>query len=277
MSLILVNLQQAHDAFLSFLAAADRHQTGQEILHEVSQEKRDRFDQNWYVLTQLARAGLEEQLAPLLNTLLQDWAIKEAVELLLRYETDGIDPTYRGLQRSFWEKLCRQHQSLSSELFFLLEQSKEQRAQTERERAQNWQTVAFQSLEKQQNQQQHFQQAAFQWGQGQQHMNQQWFQHQQQMFSHSQQENQQWAHAAMAGVQQAQLGVRQWYDFAASTQQNVVNLLTGTEQRQAVMIEQAIQKANVKKWATRFLIIGFVLLGFVVMFGGAFFAMMHLY
>ena len=277
MTLVNVNLVDAHNAFVSYIAAANQNHTDQDVLDDILQEKVDRIAQYWDVLTKLAQACLEEQLSPLLSTLLQEWAIKEAVELLLRYRNGVIDPTHPGLQKSFWEKLGRQHQSLSSELFLLLQQGKEQRAQTERERAQNWQAVAFKAFENQQNQQQQFQNAAFQWVQGQQQMNQQWFQHQQEMFSRYQQSNQQWANVAMSGVQQAQAGVKQWYDFAAATQQTVENWMAGTEQRQAAVVEQAVHKANMKKWTTRLTIIGLVLVGIVALFGCAFFAMMHLY
>jgi hypothetical protein len=54
-------------------------------------------------------------------------------------------------------------------------------------------------------------------------------------------------------------------------------MLAGTEQRQAAVIEQAMRKANVKKWGTRFAIIGLVLVGMVSLFGCAFFALVHLY
>jgi hypothetical protein len=277
MTLVNVNLVDAHNAFVSYIAAANQNHTDQDVLDDILQEKVDRIAQYWDVLTKLAQACLEEQFSPLLSTLLQEWAIKEAVELLLRYQNCVIDPTHPGLQKSFWEKLGRQHQSLSSELFLLLQQGKEQRAQAERERAQNWQAVAFKAFENQQNQQQQFQNAAFQWVQGQQQQNQQWFQHQREMFGYYQQANREWANAAMVGVQQAQLGVKQWYDFAASTQANVANMLAGTEQRQAAVMEQAVHKANMKKWTTRLTIIGLVLVGIVAMFGCAFFAMMHLY
>src|SRR5450755_3687763 len=97
------------------------------------------------------------------------------------------------------------------------------------------------------------------------------------MFNQYQQANQKWADTALVGVQQAQLGVQQWYTFAASTQHNVANMLAGTEQRQAAVMEQAVHKANMKKWVTRITVIGLVLVGIVALFGCAFFAMMHLY
>lgn len=277
MPLINANLADAHSAFVSYIAAAHQHNTDVYVLEDVLQEKLDRIDQYWNVLSQLATACLEEQLSPLLSTLLQEWAIKEAVELMLRYQNCVIDPTDQGLQKSFWEKLCRQHQSLSSELFLQLQQGKEQRTQAERECAQSWQSVAFKTFENQQDQQQQFQNAAFQWVQGQQQQNQQWFQHQREMFSQFQQSNQQWANVAMTGVQQAQLGVKQWYDFAATTQQTVENWMAGTEQRQSAVVEQAVHKANMKKWTMRLTIIGLVLVGIVGLFGCALFAMMHLY
>jgi hypothetical protein len=274
MTLINVDLQQAHNTFVSSLWSASQQSV--DVLDDVYQEKLDRIEQNWNVLTELATEGMEEQLSPLLSTLLQEWAMKEAVELLLRYQNCVIDPSQQSLQRSFWDKLGRQHQALSSELLVKIQRSKEQRARAEQERAQSWQSVAFKSFENQQNQQQQFQNAAFQWVQGQQQQNQQWFQHQREMFSSYQQANREWANVAMVGAQQAQVGVKQWYDFAASTQANVANMLAGTEQRQAAVVEQAVHKANMKKWVTRITVIGLVLVGIVALFGCAFFAMMHL-
>lgn len=277
MTLVNVNLPQAYQAFLNSIATVNQQHPGLDVLDEVYQEQIDRLDQSMQVLRQLAFEGLEEQLSPLLNTLLQDWAIKEAIELLLRFQNVVIDPCDPDLQQAFWDKLGRQHQALSSELFLQFQEGKKQRARAQEERAQSWQSVATRSLESQQEQQRQWQQAAFQWVQGQQQMNQQWFHYQQQMFGHYQQANREWANAAMAGVQQAQLGVKQWYDFAASTQANVANMLAGTTQRQAIMVEQAVQKANTRKWVMRITLIGLVLIGMVALFGCAFFAMTHLY
>lgn len=277
MTLINVNLQQAHNAFLRFIVAANQQQLGPDVLNDLHQEKMARLTQYMDVLERLAVEGMEDQLPPQLSVLLEEWAIKEAAELLLRYQNGSVDPSHPGLQRSFWEKLGRQHQALSSELSLLLQQGREQRARLREEADRSWETVASRALENQHQQQQQWQQVAFQWVQGQQQMNQQWFQHQQQMFNHYQQANREWANAAMTGVQQAQLGVKQWYDFAACTQQHVAAMLAGTEQRQSVMVERAVQRANGQKWATRFMIIGLVLISIGTLFGGAFFMMMHLY
>ena len=277
MTHIHVNLSQAHHAFVSYITAAYQQRIDPAVLDDVYQEKVARFTQYMDVLIQCALAGMEEQLAPLLNTLLQDWAIKEAVELLLRYQGQIIDPAHPGLQKRFWEKLERQHQSLSSELFLHLHRGKEQRVRTEEERAHNWQSVAYRSLEDQRQQQQQWHTAAMQWVDDHHHQNQQWFQHERDMFMQYQQSNKEWAHVAMAGVQQAQQGVKHWYDFAASTQQTVANWMAGTEQRQAALVEQTVQKATMKKWKTRFTIMSLVIFGIVALFGCAFFGLMHLY
>ncbi len=277
MTRIDVNLTDAHSMFVSSIAAANQQNTNLDVLDEVYQEKLDRLDQYMHVLNQLAAEGMEEHLSPLLNTLLQEWAIKEAIELLLRYHNCVIDPTDQGLQRSFWEKLGRQHQALSCQLLLQLQRSKEQRVQAQEERHRSWQSIAARTFENQQQQQQQWQGTAFQWVQHQQQLNQQWLQSQQEMFTHFQQAHQHWANTALTGVHQAQLGVKQWYDFAASTQVNVANMLAGSEQRQSMMVEQAAYKANVKKWTTRLTLIGLVLVGSVALFGCAFFALMHLY
>src|SRR5260370_930887 len=126
-------------------------------------------------------------------------------------------------------------------------------------------------------QQQRWQGTALQWVEHQQQLNQHWFENQQGMFNHFQQANQQWANTAMAGVQQAQLGVKQWYDFAASTQTTVANMLAGSEHRQAMVVEQAMTRATTKRWINKLMIIGLVMLGMLALFGCSFFAMMHLY
>jgi hypothetical protein len=278
MTLIHADLQDAYQTFMHVLATANQNCTAPEVLDEIYWEKEERLNQCWCVLEKLAYEGLEKQLSPQLTMLLQEWAIHEAVQLLLLHQSSGgVDPSDPDVQRDFQEKLSRQHQALSSELILKLEEGKKQRKQASAEQARSWQAVAFKAFENQQKQQQQFQNAAFQWVQGQQQLNQQWFQHQQEMFSRYQQSNQQWADVAMVGVQQAQLGVKQWYDFAAATHQSVAQMLVGAEQRQAVMVEQAIQKANVKRWTTRITIIALVLVGIVALFGCSFFAMMHLY
>lgn len=284
MTLIPVNLTAAHEMFIAYLRAAKQQRIDIDLVEEKYQKKLDQLDFRMYQLNKLASAEMEEEVSPLLSTQLVEWAKKEALELILQhaaaYPNDpyaNVDPDAPRLQQSFWNNLERQHQDLSSELLYLMQESRKQRARSEQEYKQSWQSVAFKSFENQQNQQQQFQNAAFGWIQGQQQMNQQWFQHQQEMFSRYQQSNQQWANVAMTGVQQAQLGVKQWYDFAAATQQTVENWMAGTEQRQAAVVEQAVHKANIKKWTTRLTIIGLVLVGIVSLFGCAFFAMMHLY
>jgi hypothetical protein len=149
MTRINVNLHQAHNAFVSCIAAANQHHTDPAVLSAVYQEKLDRLDQYMDVLSQLASAGMEEQLVPLFTTLLQEWSIKEAMELLLRHQNGLIDPSDQGLHNAFWEKLGRQHQVLSSELFLQLQRGKEQRALTQEERAKSWQAMALNAFEKQ--------------------------------------------------------------------------------------------------------------------------------
>ncbi len=218
MTRINVNLLQVHNTFVSSLFTA--HQQNADVLDGIYQEKMDRLDQYMGLLTELATEGMEEHLSPLLNTLLQEWAIKEAVELILRSQPS--DPSCQSLQRFFWDRLERHHQALSSELFLHLQRGKEQRARAAVERTQSWQ-----------------------------------------------QSNREWATLAITSVQQAQGGMKQWYDFAASMQATIASKLA--------VPEQAIQKTHTKKWTTRITIIGLMLVGFVALFGCAFFAMMHLY
>ena len=89
MTCIPVNLHQAFDAFFSALA---QHQTDPLVLDEIYQKELIRLNHQMDLLIQLASAGMEEQLSPLLSTLLQEWAMKEAIEMLLRYPGCAFDP-----------------------------------------------------------------------------------------------------------------------------------------------------------------------------------------
>jgi hypothetical protein len=259
MTLIKVNLADAFNSFLSYIAAANKQHIDPDVLDDMYQEKVDRLKYDMSMLTQLASEGMEEQLSPLLNTLLQEWALKEAIKLLLRYQNCMIDPSGLDLRRCFWDQLCREHQSLSSELLLELQRGQDKRARAQEERAQSWQAI-FESQQRQQ-----------------QEKNQQWFEREQRRFEQYQRENRDWANVAMVGAQQAQLGLKQWYDFAAGIHENATKLFATTEQRHAAIVEQAVHKANTKKWITRLMIIGLAFIGLVALFGGAFFALMHLY
>ena len=90
-----VNLHQAHNAFVSCIAVANQHHTDPAVLSAVYQEKLDRLDQYMDVLSQLASAGMEEQLAPLLTTLLQEWAQSEHLSLPNYRVLDATGPEHR--------------------------------------------------------------------------------------------------------------------------------------------------------------------------------------
>jgi hypothetical protein len=270
MTLIQANLTDAFNAFFAYIRAAKRQNIDVTILEEKYQEKLDRLNFRMERLTEIASEGMEENLSRLLSTQLLDWAKKEALETLLLYGYGQVDPDDLGLQQAFWQKLNSQHQDLSSELLLQLQRGKKQSAQAEVERAHSWEAVAKQAIENQQNQQQQFQQAVFQ-------QNQQWFQHQQNMFAQYQQANQKWADTALVGVQQAQVGMQQWYTFASSVQQNVADMLKGTEQRQAAIVADGVYKGKMRAWGTKLVIAGLVMAGILALFGLAFFAMQHLY
>lgn len=262
MTLINANLMQAFDTFIAFLT---NHNPDRVVLSEMYQEKLARLDQDMDVLIELASAGMEEQLAPLLTVLLQEWAIKEAIELLLRPQGCVLDPADKEIEHCFWNKLCRQHQALSSELLLYLHQAKE----TQEERSKSWQVIAARTFENQQRQQQ-------QWMWHQQQLSQQWFQGQQDMFHQFQQDNRQWATTALTGVQQAQLGMQQWYKFAESTQASVANMLAVVERQQLSMVQE-VRKARTKTWVMRLTIIVLVLVGVLALFGFALVMLMQLY
>jgi hypothetical protein len=276
MTLINVDLQQSIDTFVRYIAAANQQNTDPVVLNKVYQDKIARLAQYMQTLTELAQQGLEYRLSPLLNALLQDWAIKEAVELLLRYQGSVIDPYSSGLQQSFSDKLRREHQLLSSQLLLQVKSGQErwereahaitrQMLEDQRQLSQQASQRDQQWVQDQRQLNQQFHNAASEWVSGQQQMNQQWFQHQQQMFNQHQQANREWANVAMVGVQQAQVGMKQWYDFAAQTQQNVASMLAHTQEGQGLAVQEALQKVESKKFRSK--LVKFLILAGVLVLG----------
>jgi hypothetical protein len=235
---ITVDLTPAFQAFLSYIADGLQQQLDPDMIDVLYQEKSDRCAYHVEFLRQLATEGAEDQLAPLLGVLWEDWAIKEALQLL-HYGT--LDPSHQGLQQAFWQKLAREHQALSSELCLYLRRGSQQRTLAQEERSKSWQAVAHKSIETLQQQQQQWQTTAFQWVKGQQDLNQQWFQHQQSTWSQFQQ------------AQQASLN--QQYTFVQGVHANTVGMLNQTQQAQAEVVERSRQKRNIT-WIIVALILG---------------------
>src|SRR5690242_9329913 len=102
------DLTAARTVFLRTIQAAQAQGESQAALEAALDATLSRLDQQWAALKQLTTDGLVDQAPVLLHTLLKEWAIKEALELLLRKFGMLIDSTHPGLQRAIQEKLERQ-------------------------------------------------------------------------------------------------------------------------------------------------------------------------
>ena len=99
----------AFQTFLQTIDAAQCRGMSEDTMEDLLDATLTRLDQQWETLEQLAHMGLEAPLTALLDVLLREWSVKEALALLLREAGTYVDPTDAGLQTAFWDKLARQH------------------------------------------------------------------------------------------------------------------------------------------------------------------------
>ncbi len=146
--------------FLQTIDAAQRRSEPLASLQQVRRTCLDRLDQQWATLRQVAFGGAIPRIGPLLACLLQEWAIKEALDVVIRFHGSVVDPNDIGLQEAFWHKLLREELTLAAELEQLFRQGEQERAEAEerrlRERAEaeerrqrDWQRIAFEFQQEQ--------------------------------------------------------------------------------------------------------------------------------
>src|SRR6266702_4101077 len=88
---------------------------------------------------------------------------------------------------------------------------------------------------------------------------------------------QQWSYIALSGVEQAQRGVQHMYTFAATVQSNVAGMLAGTEERQYVLVEEAVDRANWRRGRSRLTVVLIMAVSVPLLFLLAYFLITHLY
>ena len=243
---IRVDLNAASQTFVAQLTTSNGQPHGN--LQTRLEEKLAHLDQMWEVLYHLARQGMEPQLTALLGIFLQEWAGKEAIAFLLQQHGMVADPTHPVLLQSFWEKLCRQHQALSSELLLYLEQGRRERAQLEAQvQPEDWQEAAFELATSLQQVGQSWQQTALDW--------QQRAADQMQAREHDYREGHQvanqWSGQALSAIQQAQYGLGRMYDFAEDIHGYTVNLIASTYEHERELLPSAVREATEQVAAQR--------------------------
>ena len=89
--------------------------------------------------------------------------------------------------------------------------------------------------------------------------------------------SQQWSDVALRGVAQAQQGVQQMYSFAATVQSNVAGMLAGTEERQNMLVGEAVDRANWRRSRSRLTVVLIMAVSVPLLFLLAYFLITHLY
>lgn len=273
-----IDLTPAFFAFLNTLEAAQQRGESEASLTVLRDKSCDRLDQQWETLEQLAQEGLETAIAAPLDVFLREWAIKEALDLLLRYPTVYIDPTLPRMQNAFWDKLARQHQVLASGLLLFLRQGQRQREQAEaQQQPKRWETFAADMLQQQHRQQLDWQQAAYQTLQEQRRS----LEDQRSTLHKHHEVAQRWSRAALDGIDQAQRGVEHSFKLVSDLHGDVRQMITSTnEYQQQVLpesVRQATEQAMRQRARARLLIVLIILLSIPALLALCFFILTHLY
>lgn len=221
---IIVNLNPAYHTFLSHIDAANAHATPSAELTRVMQECQKRINTNWGTLEKFAFSGHLHQLPSLLRVVLEDWSIVEACNLVRQSRPRMVNPYDGGIQKSFWEKLNREHYSRSAQLLLQVACGEQQRKEG------------------------YFQQA--------QQLAQASFDREQRVFDRYDRSNREWADVAQNVIEKQQ-------DFAEKVHKNVVGLLTGTEKQQEAVADRAVQKAQRSRLKTILIVVGCLIGGLV--------------
>jgi hypothetical protein len=273
-----IDLTPAFFAFLNTLEAAQQRGESEASLTVLRDKSLSRLDQQWETLEQLAQEGLEADIAAPLDVFLREWAIKEALDLLLRYPTVYIDPTLPRLQSDFWDKLARQHQALASGLLLFLRQGQRQRDQAKaQQQPDRWETFAADMMQQQHRQQLDWQQAAYQTLQEQRRS----LDEQRQAMFTDHEVAQRWSRVALDGMDQAQRGVEQSYQLVSDLHGDVREMITSTHQYQQQVLPETVRQATElalrQRGRARLLIVLIILLAIPALLALCFFLLTHLY
>lgn len=264
------DLTPAYTAFLETIAAAQRCRETPQEMQAVLDVIQGRLDHQWQTLTQLATANLEEPARAALDVLLRQWAVKEALELLLRKYGTFIDPLDQGLCNRFWQVLAQQHQALSSELMLSWEQGRQAQEQARVTQPKNWEEFAYRMLQQQHGQQRDWQGTAYQL-----------LQEQRTAWQASQQVAQQWGEVARRSTEQQQYGAQRMYDFVEATQSHVVGMHEAfqhhLEQRLPEEIREAAREESSRRRNARLIIVLIMLGVSVLLLWLSYFLITHLY
>jgi len=260
---------EARVLYLDSLARMQQH-GGQPVdwLERLQQQSQRNLDNYWDAALKLACADHVQGASAQLAFIMKEWGLYRAFADLIdadarRMYLDSADPdTYNDIQRAIEHQVV----FLATELLTAWLDGNQQRKADQLRQEQDWQSVAYKQVQQHLQRQTAWQDVAFQM-----------LQEQRNAWQTGHQVAQQWSNVALCGVEQAQRGVQQMYTFAATVQSNVAGMLAGTEERQYLLVEEAVDRANGRRGRSRLTVVLIMAVSVPLLFLLAYFLITHLY
>jgi hypothetical protein len=236
-----------------------------ECLKQRSQRNLDNF---WDAALKLACTDHFQGASTQLAFIVKEWGLYRALSDLIDADTSCsyLDPadtdTYNDIERAIEQHVVY----LATELLNEWLRGHQQRKADALWQQQDWQNVAFQQVQQHMQHQTAWHDAAFQM-----------LQEQRTTWQTGHQVSQQWSDVALRGVAQAQQGVQQMYSFAATVQSNVAGMLASTEERQYMIVGEAVDRANWRRSRSRLTVVLIMAVSVPLLFLLAYFLITHLY
>ena len=237
-------------------------------LERSKQQSQSNLANYWDASQKLAFADHVQGASAELAIIIIEWGLYRVFADLIDADArcmylDPADPdTYNDIQRAIEHQVVY----LATELLTAWLDGSQQRKAEQLRQQQDWQGVAFQQVQQHMQRQTAWHDAAFQM-----------LQEQRTAWQTGHQAAQQWSDVALSGVEQAQRGVQHMYTFAATVQSNVAGMLAGTEERQYVLVEEAVDRANWRRGRSRLTVVLIIAVSVPLLFLLANFLITHLY
>jgi hypothetical protein len=237
-------------------------------LEHLRQKSQRNLDNYWDAALSLACADHVQGASAQLAFIVKEWGLYRALADLIDAAArcmylDPADPdTYADIQRAIEHQVFY----LATELLNEWLRGQQQRKADQLRQQQDWQNVAFQQVQQHLQQQTAWHDSAFQM-----------LQEQRTAWQNGHQVAQQWSNVALNGVEQAQRGAQQMYTFAATVQANVAGMLAGTEGRQSMLVEEAVDRADWRRRKSKITVLLIIAVSIPLLYCLAYFLITHLY
>jgi hypothetical protein len=259
---------EARTLYLDTLARRQSGSDSVDWLERLAQQSHQRLDTAWDTALSLAFADQVSGVNIQFVVIVKEWGLYRALTDLLDADEQGLylDPAHPDTYGDIQRLLEHQVVCLATELLNEWQRGWEQRQADRLQQQQDWQSVAFEQVRQAMQHQTNWQDVAFRM-----------LQEQQTAWHAGQRSAQQWSDVALNGVEQAQRGVEQMYTFAATVQTNVAGMLAGTEERQYMIVEEAVDRATWRQRRSRLMVVLMIAVAVPLLFGLAYFLVTHLY